>query len=208
MRTVEFPVATADGHEASLLARMPDSPRSALLWLPALGVAAKHYIPFAEALAERGVAVFLHEWRGNGSSNQRAGRDCDWGYRELFADIAASEATMQAHANDLPRILGGHSLGGQLACWFASMLCRDFDQAIEVTAQIRQPQPAGGRDARGTQRIHLLVLKDDQPVLRDDVPQENPSQCIFGTVSRDGAKRSDQVIAVGDPFRQPGTRLV
>ena len=116
MRTVEFPVATADGHEASLLARMPDSPRSALLWLPALGVAAKHYIPFAEALAARGVAVFLHEWRGNGSSNQRAGRDCDWGYRELFADIAASEATMQAHANDLPRIFGGHSLGGQLAC--------------------------------------------------------------------------------------------
>lgn len=116
MRTVEFPVATGDGHEAMLIARIPDSPRRALLWLPALGVAAKHYIPFAEALAERGVAVFLHEWRGNGSSNQRAGRDCDWGYRELFADIAASEATMQAHANDLPRILGGHSLGGQLAC--------------------------------------------------------------------------------------------
>ena len=116
MRALELPVATGDGHEASLLARIPDSPRSALLWLPALGVAAKHYIPFAEMLAARGIAVFLHEWRGNGSSNRRAGRDCDWGYRELFADIAASEAAMQAHAIGLPRILGGHSLGGQLAC--------------------------------------------------------------------------------------------
>jgi len=116
MRAVELPVASGDGHEASLLARIPDSPRSALLWLPALGVAAKHYIPFAETLAARGIAVFLHEWRGHGSSNRRTGRDCDWGYRELFADIAASEAAMLAHANDLPRSLGGHSLGGQLAC--------------------------------------------------------------------------------------------
>ena len=119
MRAVEFPVATGDGHEALLLARIPDSPRAALLWLPALGVAAKHYVPFAEALAARGVAVFLHEWRGNGSSNRRAGHDCDWGYRELFADIAASERameTMETHAAGLPRIFGGHSLGGQLAC--------------------------------------------------------------------------------------------
>lgn len=116
MRASAAAVATGDGHEASLLARIPDSPRSALLWLPALGVAAKHYIPFAEALAARGIAVFLHEWRGNGSSNRRPGRDCDWGYRELFADIAASEAAIGADAIDLPRILGGHSLGGQLAC--------------------------------------------------------------------------------------------
>ena len=116
MHARELPVATGDGHEASLLARIPDAPRAALLWLPALGVAARHYIPFAEALAARGIAVFLHEWRGNGGSNRRAGRGCDWGYRELFADIAASEAAMEALAGGLPRILGGHSIGGQLAC--------------------------------------------------------------------------------------------
>ena len=116
MRVVELPVATGDGHEAALLTRIPDSPRAALLWLPALGVAAKHYLPFADALAARGIAVFLHEWRGNGSSNRRAGRNCDWAYRELFADIAASEREMETHGSGLPRILGGHSLGGQLAC--------------------------------------------------------------------------------------------
>lgn len=113
---MQWPVSTGDGHRASLLARIPASPRNALHWLPALGVAAKHYLPFAEALAARGIAVFLHEWRGNGSSDLRAGRDCDWGYRELFADIAASAAAVDAHAPGLPRILGGHSLGGQLAC--------------------------------------------------------------------------------------------
>lgn len=116
MHNAEWPVATGDGHEALLLARIPESPRACLLWLPALGVAAKHYLPFAEVLAGRGIGVFLHEWRGSGSSNRRAGLDCDWGYRELLADVAASEAAIDAHAPGLPRILGGHSLGGQLAC--------------------------------------------------------------------------------------------
>jgi len=116
MRSLESRVATGDGHEALLLARVPDTPRATLLWLPAMGVAAKHYLAFADALAARGIAVFLHEWRGNGSSNRRAGRGCDWGYRELFADIAASESAIDAHAPGLARIVGGHSLGGQLAC--------------------------------------------------------------------------------------------
>ena len=79
MHARELPVAPGDGQEASLLARIPDAPRAALLWLPALGVAAKHYLAFAEALAARGIAVFLHEWRGNGSSNLRASRRHDAG---------------------------------------------------------------------------------------------------------------------------------
>lgn len=96
---------------------MPPLPRASLLWLPALGVAAKHYLPFAEALAVRGIAVFVHEWRGNGSSTMRAGRRNDWGYRTLLLeDIPASEQAITAHVPGLPRFLGGHSLGGQLAC--------------------------------------------------------------------------------------------
>ena len=133
MRESELTVATGDGHEATLLARIPQAPHAALLWLPALGVAAKHYAAFAETLASRGIAVFLHEWRGNGSSSWRAGRDRDWGYRELFADIAASEAAMRVHTNSLPRIVGGHSLGGQLACC-ALALAPDRAQALWLVA--------------------------------------------------------------------------
>ncbi|QDA58288.1 alpha/beta hydrolase family protein [Thermomonas aquatica] len=112
---LELPVASPDGHRACLLARIPAAPQASLLWVPALGVAAKHYLPFADALAAHGVAVFLHEWRGNGSSNLRASRACDWGYRELLEDIAASATVVAATAPELPRIVGGHSLGGQLA---------------------------------------------------------------------------------------------
>ncbi len=114
-RTLELPVASPDGHEAVLLACIPAAPRARLLWVPALGVAARHYLPFADALAARGVAVFLHEWRGNGSSSLRPGRDVDWGYRALLEDIDASASVAAETAPDLPRVLGGHSLGGQLA---------------------------------------------------------------------------------------------
>ena len=113
----ELDAETADGHRYRLIARLPQAPQRSLLWLPALGIGAKHYIPFADALAARGVAVFVHEWRGNGSSALRPCRDNDWGYRELLLqDIPCSERLAAAHAPDVPRAIGGHSLGGQLAC--------------------------------------------------------------------------------------------
>lgn len=111
-----MPLTAADGHRFQLLLRTPAEPVAALLWLPALGIAARHYLPFADALAARGVAVFLHEWRGHGSSDRRAGRDVDWGYRELLTiDLPTSVARIREQFPTLPKIVGGHSLGGQLA---------------------------------------------------------------------------------------------
>ena len=121
IRSLEIPVATADGHAYQLIARIPAQPTAALLWLPALGVAARHYLPFADELAARGIAVFLHEMRGNGSSNLRANRKADWGYRQILSlDLPASEAAMREHCDAPSRIIGGHSIGGQLAtCYLA-----------------------------------------------------------------------------------------
>ena len=133
MQALELEVQSPDGHQAGLIARIPDAPRANLLWLPALGIAARHYIPFAESLAARGVAVFLHEWRGNGSSSVRASGGSDWGYRELLDDIDASSATSTTHANGLPRMVGGHSLGGQLACIHAA-LAPDSIQGVWLVA--------------------------------------------------------------------------
>lgn len=110
------PVTAADGHRFRLLLRTPAEPVAVLLWLPALGIAARHYLPFAEALAARGIAVFVHEWRGHGTSSQRAGRGSDWGYRELLTiDLPASVECIRQRYPALPKIVGGHSLGGQLA---------------------------------------------------------------------------------------------
>lgn len=111
-----LPLVADDGHTFRLLLRAPAAPVATLLWLPALGVAARHYLPFAEALAADGIAVFVHEWRGHGSSAQRAGRDSDWGYRTLLqTDLPASVDAIQTRFPGLPAIVGGHSLGAQLA---------------------------------------------------------------------------------------------
>lgn len=117
-----LPVVADDGHAFRLLPRAPTAPVASLLWLPALGVAARHYLPFAEALSARGVAVFVHEWRGHGSSAQRAGRNSDWGYRTLLqSDLPASVDAIDARCPGLPAIVGGHSLGAQLAACLLAM---------------------------------------------------------------------------------------
>lgn len=111
------------GVEADLQSVRPaGSTRGHLLWLPALGVAARHYRPFAEDLAGHGIAVWLHEWRGNGSSSVRASRRCNWGYAELLQeDIPASLRAVADAAGSTPVWLGGHSLGGQLAILRAAL---------------------------------------------------------------------------------------
>ena len=122
IRSLDIPAATADGHAYRLIARIPAQPTASLLWLPALGVAARHYLPFADELAARGIAVLLHEMRGNGSSNLRAGREADWGYRQILSlDLPASETAMRQHCDAPVRIIGGHSIGGQLATCYLAM---------------------------------------------------------------------------------------
>jgi predicted alpha/beta hydrolase len=140
VRAVELPVQARDGHRWTLQGRIPEAATACLLWLPALGVAARHYLPFADALAGRGIAVFVHEWRGNGSSSLRATRTQDWGYRELLAlDLPASEAAITETGKamripvDAKHVLGGHSLGGQLAACRLAMAPGDA-QALWLVA--------------------------------------------------------------------------
>lgn len=114
--------------------------RASLLWLPAMGVPARKYLPFAEALAARGIRSALLEWRGTERSPVRASRALDWGYATLLDDVALSRAALDrayrepgiatsdsasdaAYADDAEHrrapssswLIGGHSLGAQLA---------------------------------------------------------------------------------------------
>jgi predicted alpha/beta hydrolase len=104
-----------------------------LYWLPALGVAAKHYLPLAQALAARGIAVAIHEWRGIGSSDRRAGRHENWGYRELLEDdLPAGIAAARLRVPHARLYLGGHSLGSQLSALYASLHPQDVDGLLVV----------------------------------------------------------------------------
>ncbi len=116
-------VSSADGAGFELLGVVPtQSWQQMLYWIPAMGMPARHYLPLARALAERGIAVVLHEWRGIGSSTLRAGRQHNWGYRELLRhDIAAGMSALRQHWPQASCLIGGHSLGGQLGLLYASL---------------------------------------------------------------------------------------
>jgi predicted alpha/beta hydrolase len=115
-------VVAADGASSELLLVGPSEASRWLYWLPAMGVPAKHYLPLAQALAAHGIAVALHEWRGIGSSDRRAGRRDDWGYRALLReDLPAGLAAARAAWPGAAGVLGGHSLGGQLASIYAGL---------------------------------------------------------------------------------------
>ena len=114
-----------DGHEFEVISVIPPDAKYSFMWMSAMGVAARNYLPMANILAEHGIAVFLHEWRGIGSSNWRASRKCDWGYRQLLElDMQKTFDIVEQHAPNAERILGGHSLGGQLASCFAGWVPR------------------------------------------------------------------------------------
>lgn len=131
------PVEVADGARFELILVMPPDAavRRALLWLPAMGVPARHYLPLTQALAARGVAVAIHEWRGIGSSDRRAGRRTNWGYRELLQhDLIASVVMLADRLPEVSLAVGGHSLGGQLACLYTALHPEQVDGLVLVAS--------------------------------------------------------------------------
>lgn len=133
---VVIQVAAVDGSHFELLCVQPAGDWHRLLyWMPAMGISARHYLPLAEALAAQGTAVAVHEWRGIGSSNRRAGRASDWGYRELLQDdLPAGMAALRTRWPQATCWLGGHSLGGQLGSLYASLHAAEFAGLLLVAS--------------------------------------------------------------------------
>lgn len=111
-------------------------PVAALVWLPAMGVPARWYRPFAAALAERGVVVALVDGRGQGDSRPRSGRGVRFGYRELVEeDAPAALAWLAARHSGVPLLVGGHSLGGQVGVLAAARAPAAVSGVVLVAAQ-------------------------------------------------------------------------
>ena len=107
-----------------------------IVCLPAMGVAASFYTPFAEALARAtaGVAV-LADLRGQGEGAALARRGARFGYREIVAqDIPSLVAAIAAQFPGRSIYLVGHSLGGQLGSLAAVHAAPDLAGLILVAS--------------------------------------------------------------------------
>lgn len=112
----------ADGHRFDVtLYSAADRRRPLIVFFPALGTPGRVYARFAESLASHGISALTLDWRGMASSDWRAARRQDFGYRHL---VELDGATVLDHARrhlpDAPLWVGGHSLGGQLASLVAA----------------------------------------------------------------------------------------
>lgn len=139
-----------------------DTPaRSVVVVLPALGVAASYYEPLAHALNNEHIHCVLSDWRGQGSSPQRASRKENFDYHTLVHyDIHAVIEWTRLHFPDLPLITLGHSLGGQLSLLYAASHKNSIDGAILIACGsvyfASYPFPHDVKVLLGTQLCALL----------------------------------------------------
>lgn len=92
----------------------PEAPVAVVL--PAMGVAAGYYTPFAEALVAQGISVAVPDYPGHGESTPGVSRRTRYGYRDLADEWLT--AVIDAVVADHPErevVLVAHSLGGHVA---------------------------------------------------------------------------------------------
>jgi predicted alpha/beta hydrolase len=82
--------------------------------LPAMGVPARYYKPFAVELGAAGFAVTAVDLRGNGASTPTPARSTRYGYADLADDVGAVRGALDERRAGRPLLLVGHSLGGQV----------------------------------------------------------------------------------------------
>ena len=128
-------VIAADGHAFDVTLCPAQAHAPPLLIGPAMGTPARVYAPLAEAFAAQGINAAVIELRGIGSSSLRAGRDVDYGYRDLIEkDWAAAIAALRLRLPQAPLFLFGHSLGGQVAVLYAAAHPQEIAGVVIVAA--------------------------------------------------------------------------
>lgn len=118
METIQ--IVTADQTRLTAKKFTPSSVVKAVVVMPAaMGVAQSFYVPFAEFLADNGIAVLSFDYRGMGESIPAQYRVSLRGFKADILDWAGQDYNAALHAAKawqptVPLLVVGHSLGGQL----------------------------------------------------------------------------------------------
>ncbi|MEZ5003383.1 MAG: alpha/beta fold hydrolase [Chitinophagales bacterium] len=94
--------------------------RPIIVILPAMGVKSTYYHSIAKILSQDYIAMTM-DLRGHGESSIRPSMKDDFGYKEMIdLDIKTMVERLMIQYSKNKLYLMGHSLGGQMACLFAS----------------------------------------------------------------------------------------
>jgi predicted alpha/beta hydrolase len=118
-----LPVNMKDGAQSAvtIYSGKVDESSPVVLFVPAFGVTAEFYEPFAVACAEHGWVTVTADLRGNGHSSVRPSRKTDFGYHEIVScDLPAYVTAVKREFPENPFFILGHSLGGQLSALYLS----------------------------------------------------------------------------------------
>ncbi|MGX7826486.1 alpha/beta hydrolase family protein [Actinokineospora sp. 24-640] len=122
----------------------PAAPIASIVIWPAMGVAARHYARFAEALTTAGFAVLVVDLPGQGASLPRASRAPGIGYHGLAAwCFPAITAVARDRSPGAALAHLGHSLGGQVML-LAEAREADADALVLVASGTPHARAFGG----------------------------------------------------------------
>lgn len=128
-------VCSSDLHEFSLFLFPAENAKSIVILCPAMGISARYYEKFAQALVHNHCHVAIMDLRGQGSSNWRASRACNWGYAVMVEkDWPAAHQAVRLIWQDLPLYFWGHSQGGQLSVLYLAHQPENVAGVVTIAA--------------------------------------------------------------------------
>lgn len=211
---------TEDGVRLALARFEPTAPRRAVLVCTHAMMANSSYFRhrrgrFAQFLAERGVEVYLVDWRGHGKSVPPSPRRDSWGFEEyvhydLPAALALAADTAGVSQSELCYL--GHSLGGLtgLAAFGTGVVPQPRRLSLWA-ASVWLPGPRGSIKRRLTMKLYELAARPlgYAPVRRlrfgsDDEPRQYVDQLARWAykgawIGRDGTDYMAHVAHVTSP---------
>ncbi|MHA3702813.1 alpha/beta hydrolase family protein [Jatrophihabitans sp. YIM 134969] len=157
----ELTVVRPDASRATVTLHTADRASAPVLVLvPAMGMRAGWYAPFAAALRDAGFHVAVTELRGHeaAADARRPGRRHDFGYAELAADLGSAVQAVTAAVPSSPVVLLGHSMGGHVASAYLADAPDTVAGLVFVASGTTHWRAWGPRHLLRTQAALLLAL--------------------------------------------------
>lgn len=107
-------ISCADGVQLSAILCIGAQPKAVVMLSGGTGFKKEFYLPIAHYLAEHELATMVYDYRGTGESKPENMRNCDYKFLDCGQkDMPAVLDFLDNRFPDLPKLILGHSAGGQ-----------------------------------------------------------------------------------------------